>query len=999
VKRKVAVKLIKVGMDSRAVLARFEAERQALAVMDHPNIAKVLDGGPYESRPFFVMELVKGIPITEFCDARKLTPKERLELFLPVCQAIQHAHMKGIIHRDIKPSNVLVALYDDRAVPKVIDFGVAKATGQTLTDLTRHTGFGAVVGTPEYMSPEQASFNNLDIDTRSDVYSLGVLMYELLTGTTPVDRKSLKEAALLEVLRIVREVEAPRPSQKLSTAATLASIAANRGMEPANLPKLMQGELDWIVLKSLDKDRSRRYESANSLAADVGRYLSGKAVSACPPTLGYRLKKAYRRNRAAVLVGLAFALMLLTGVAVASVLAIQARRAEALAESKRLEAEVQTTKAELIAADYGKLSSVYMDAAEEAEIRSNSARIDADLLEYKADARVGLLRLARPLKDSFGPLQIDFPSGTEKHSRSFENDPEFIKLREFQTAAVIAAGQEFVPLVPPIDDDDKEDAIYPTSSPDGRFCIVGNERFGLKLMAIPSLTRIGVLREGTERLVKWGFSLDGQTIWTQDTDSIVRFWNTDGTYRTRTPMRPARFVYPAGMTVKEVSKVADRANPVLVANGVAVVWSQRPVRKEAGTKPDDWNGLQQPAGPTDLYSTSTGQFIRALDRQDWSLSDFQLAASGRWVIYYDQRRDPAEPGEIDPVIVSTADGSELARLKHPGEGQSCRVRVSPTGKWVLTGWVNADDPRGSYHFRLWSSSNWKTVDDVALEGLVRLKIDGEFPSFPDFITDDVLDASVLKPNAIDETELGVFRLGQAFSLVPPDTLGYSGYEWPVAVSELGGSLIRCGRVLTDANTFQRLKPPLGRKYAPELAKLAPDGRFFENLDTVTEKELPCSQDGHYWPGYGRVSLRYVKYIKSDGLGDEREEPYLHILPDSKRLDIPPEMLELWVQVVTGGELGSDGRFEAWDEPTWAAKQKQLAAMPPPYADFPFPGWAATEPNLWYRIQANRSTGKEREKLIDEWRRRSGRVRPKPEPDTWRTLGTVLELAPPPRAVK
>src|SRR5262249_19998382 len=266
VKRAVAVKLIKAGMDSRAVLARFEAERQALALMDHPNIAKVLDGGLHDGRPFFVMELVKGMPITEFCDARKLTPRERLELFVPVCQAVQHAHQKGIIHRDLKPSNVLVALYDDRPVPKVIDFGVAKAAGQPLTDKTLMTGFGAVVGTPEYMSPEQASFNQLDPDTRSDIYSLGVLLYELLAGSPPFSRKELEKAGMLEMLRVIREQEPSKPSTKLSTGEGLPTLAANRGTEPAKLVRLVRGELDWIVMKALEKDRNGRYETANGFA-------------------------------------------------------------------------------------------------------------------------------------------------------------------------------------------------------------------------------------------------------------------------------------------------------------------------------------------------------------------------------------------------------------------------------------------------------------------------------------------------------------------------------------------------------------------------------------------------------------------------------------------------------------------------------------------------------------------------------------------------------------
>jgi serine/threonine protein kinase/tetratricopeptide (TPR) repeat protein len=301
VRRKVALKVIKPGMDTRQVIARFEAERQALAVMDHPNIARVFDAGATESgRPYFVMELVRGIPVTQYCDENNLPVRARLELFASVCQAIQHAHTKGIIHRDIKPTNVLVTRQDGHPAVKVIDFGVAKAMGQQLTEKTLFTEFAQLIGTPLYMSPEQAELSGVDIDTRSDIYSLGVLLYELLTGSTPVSKEQIKQAAFDEVRRIIREEDPPRPSNRISTTENAPNIAAHRHTEPTKLARLVRGELDWIVMKALEKDRSRRYETANGFAADVLHFLADEPVLACPPSTAYRFRKFARRNKAAL---------------------------------------------------------------------------------------------------------------------------------------------------------------------------------------------------------------------------------------------------------------------------------------------------------------------------------------------------------------------------------------------------------------------------------------------------------------------------------------------------------------------------------------------------------------------------------------------------------------------------------------------------------------------------------------------------------------------------
>jgi serine/threonine protein kinase/tetratricopeptide (TPR) repeat protein len=344
VRRTVAIKLLKQDLDSREVVARFEQERQALALMDHPHIAKVLDAGTTGSgQPYFVMELVRGEPVTRYCDQNKLTIEQRLRLFVQICRAVQHAHQKGLIHRDIKPSNVLVTTQDDGPLAKVIDFGIAKATGGRLTAQAIHTQQFQLIGTPEYMSPEQAA-GSLDIDTRTDVFSLGVLLYEMLTGSTPISREQLRSAGLLEIHRIIREVEPPKPSTRISQSATLLDVALQRRLDPKHLGLAIRGELDWIVMKAIEKGREQRYETANGLAMDVQRYLAGEPVLAAPPSGTYRLRKFVRRHTVAVTAGAAVALALVLGIAGTTAgllraerqrqLAVAAQQSEALARRK-----------------------------------------------------------------------------------------------------------------------------------------------------------------------------------------------------------------------------------------------------------------------------------------------------------------------------------------------------------------------------------------------------------------------------------------------------------------------------------------------------------------------------------------------------------------------------------------------------------------------------------------------------------------------------------------
>src|SRR6266496_1938943 len=386
VRRRVALKVIKLGMDTKQVIARFEAERQALALMDHPNIAKVLDAGATETgRPYFVMELVRGIKITEFCDEKSVPTADRLRLFTQVCQAIQHAHQKGVIHRDIKPSNILVTVNDGVPVPKIIDFGIAKATAGPLTDKTFFTAFELFIGTPAYMSPEQAEMTSLDIDTRTDIYSLGVLLYELLTGRTPFDPSELIQSGLDEMRRTIREKEPDRPSTRLSTMSEgeLTTVAKHRHTEAPRLIHLVRGDLDWIVMKCLEKDRARRYETANGLASDIQRHLNNEPVVARPPSALYRIEKLVRRNRLAFTAAALVALALVLGIVASTWQAIRATRfrQQAQGEAQRAEAEALANRQNLYAAD--------MNLANHALENYNLARV-RELLEKHRPPRLRL---------------------------------------------------------------------------------------------------------------------------------------------------------------------------------------------------------------------------------------------------------------------------------------------------------------------------------------------------------------------------------------------------------------------------------------------------------------------------------------------------------------------------------------------------------------------------------------------------------------------------------
>jgi eukaryotic-like serine/threonine-protein kinase len=1007
VKRFVALKLIKPGMDSRQVLARFDAERQALAMMDHPNIAKILDGGIHDNRPYFVMELVKGTPITEFCDARRLTPEERLELFLPVCHAIQHAHQKGIIHRDIKPSNVLIALYDDKPVPKVIDFGVAKATGAALTQQTIDTHFGGVVGTPQYMSPEQATFNNLDIDTRSDVYSLGTLLYELLAGSPPFAREELEKRGLMEILRVVREEEPQRPSMKLSTADARASISANRSSEPAKLSQLMKGEIDWIVMKALEKDRTRRYDTANGLAADVRRYLAGETVEACPPTLGYRLRKTYRRNRVAVRIGSAFICLMLSAVAVSSWLAVKARTAETeakqameLAEEKQTESEQNLKTSEWYLERYSNAIWEITEDRAKAEVELKSRKIDIALLELQRDSRLGVLLLAATHASDPGEFSLKMPNfinGSTTNTIKLRNVAGYEALNEFITAAVLTTGQEYAPLLPPIMHDGGAIRSCQLSF-DARVAMTLGFDGTVRLWDSMTAKPLATLREKDELVLVCGFSPDGTTAITDDMTGVARFWDAaTGKLKAKTAGRPERYQRPAEWTYERIMllgrtgdgfetygrKSFQIQNHRLLTKRVVFISEQY-----TDGSLHDTNKLH---GPAELWDTKTGKLIAKFEIPlEPHKSDVRLI-DDKYLVVIEE--------DLQVLIYSAEDGRRLARLTQIKN--LCNVLVSPSGRRFATVTNNI----GSYQLRVWNTEDWQ--EDVGSS--TRLNDPWGYASGDswEFITDQMV--------VCDYSLQGLWGT-HVYMIGKSDPIGVYAESVLTARTKPDLACLDDGR-LFDSRTWKRLVPPAGRKYHPDLVHFAGDQRFVasapyhvwgERFSTAwidTRVDKACRSDRERFQETGAYP-RTGSWKHRKGFGLVRtvvtfgpEVGQVHVVPTS-RLKIPPALLQLWAQVAVRGELGAEGEFVKWNKETWEKKRQELAAAKPPYPDFPFPGYVATDKLHWLRAEYQAAPDKDKLRLVGELLRRAEELGDKNEIIRWRTEREKYpELLPMPREKK
>jgi len=900
VRRRVALKLIKAGMDSRAVLGRFEAERQALALMDHPHIARVFDGGTTEQgRPYFVMELVKGLPLTRYCDERRMSVEQRLALFTQICSAVQHAHQKGIIHRDLKPGNVLVTEHDGQPVPKVIDFGLAKSLGATnrLTEQTLYTAYGTVVGTPYYMAPEQVGINALDVDTRTDIFALGVMLYELLTGTTPLERQRFQRAAWDEIRRLIREEEPPRPSQRLSHSESLASLAASRSTEPLKLSRLIRGDLDWIVMKALEKDRNRRYDTANALAADVQRFLSAEPVLAVPPSAGYRLRKFVRRHKWPVTAGAVVLVGLLIGVIGlwAGLVRVDAERQRALiaegqARTERQQAEAERKRAELTAADL---------------------QVELDLQAVEDDTRIGLLRLARTLPTI---------------------PPEALTLREFVTTAILAAGQLYAPLTPPLTHDGHS-IVHHEFSPDGRLIVTLGEDRQARLWESATSRRIAILQQGDERLVNCAFTLDGKTVVTDSEDGVLRFWDAaNGQFRAASA--PSTSPFSEGRLKVEL---AERGLSEMLQYSVNILacGTNRVLTKRDPDPPGTW----PQEGPVELWDVETGRRVAELN-EPGDMHSVRFAAGGQQILGETERtvqKDGKTYYETTHVILWSADdGRELLRTPLPDADKGHYGTVyAPSPRRLIASTSSAD--KNWQYWHVWETGGWRLLQKLRYSG--GYAYDSDVRELPD--------------GRLALNMTGTWYLFRDGAAEPQKSV-----EDSAEFGQFSGSRYwnEAGQ-LFDVQTGKELRPPAGRRLHPELAEVVPNGRYlarsrtsdFWLYDIAADKSVTTPDFDDWF--FGDEASPWVGLSdRCLGFATAREDRrWLPQIP----LSIPkiaPQQLELWAQVAVCGELGPDGGFQPWDEPTWEQHRQELAALPSLSADVPFPGYVAHDGQHWMRQQ-------------------------------------------------